>query len=261
LYLALSTLMWADRPLPEALDAAAATGIRAVDLAATADHAHIALAGGRAAIEALRPQLEGWRVAAVTADHPDLSRAEDEGGEEAVRHTVAAIQAAKQLGAEVVTVSLGGTQIDAWETAWNRALAALRQVLGETARTGMKVAVEINQDDVLDSLKKARRLLESVPNPRLGLALDTAWLAHLRIQLRDALEAGGERVHAVHLRDAAPADPYRTIGEGNVSFPAAFRALREYGYAGPLTVELLRREDVDADLKEAIPRLQAAIER
>ncbi|HEU4752515.1 MAG TPA: sugar phosphate isomerase/epimerase, partial [Armatimonadota bacterium] len=254
-YLALSTQMWPDRSLAEALQAASETGVRALDLAATPDVPHVRPLAGREGAEALKPLLQGWKVVALTADHPDLARAEEEGGAEAVEWTIGAMRCAGILGARVVSTSLGRTDIDAWETAWNRAVTALRQVLHETRRTGVRLAVEIHLDDVLDSLRKARRLLEAIPDPRLGLTLDTAYLQHLRIQFRDALEVAGDRLYMVHLRDAAPGDPFRNLGEGRVSFPATFRALREHGYDGPLSLELLRLPPGEA-LPPALARLR-----
>src|SRR5260221_10571058 len=96
--LCLSTLMWPDRSLSEALAAARATGITALDLAATPACPHLhPLPGLPPALE-LRPLLAGWQLLALTADHPDLARAEGEGGEEAVRWTVAAVKAAEAPG-------------------------------------------------------------------------------------------------------------------------------------------------------------------
>jgi sugar phosphate isomerase/epimerase len=263
--LCLNSLMWRGRSLPEALEAARVAGVSALELAATPACPHLRPLAGHEAVRELSGALEGWRVLAVMADHPDLARREEEGGEEAVEHTVAAVKAAKALGAPVVSTSLGGTEIDAWDTAWERALGALRLVLRETSRTGVRLAVELHADDVLDSLKKARRLLQEIPNPRLGLTLDTAFLYYRRIQLSEALEAAGERVYHVHLRDATRSDPYRAIGRGEVSFPAVFRALRAHGYDGALSVELRETESrhglgVDEALAEAVPRLREWLE-
>ncbi|HTE20784.1 MAG TPA: sugar phosphate isomerase/epimerase [Armatimonadota bacterium] len=259
--LCLNTRMWAGQPLEEALAVARATGISSLDLAATPDCPHLRPDEGVAGAKALLPVLDGFQVVAVTADHPDLPRAEDDGGEAAAFYTIAAVKAASALGARVVGVSLGSTDVDAWETAWNRAVSALRQVLYETARSGVRLAVELHSDDVLNSLRRARRLLSEINDPRLGLAIDTGYLHYLRIHLREALEIAGDRLFHVHLRDAARNDPFRSIGRGDFSFPAAFRALREYGYAGPLAIELYKTQEqhgltLDEALAESIPRLQ-----
>jgi sugar phosphate isomerase/epimerase len=259
--LCLNTLMWPDRPLAEVLDAARATGIDALDLGATPACAHVPIAEGRQGIDALKPLLQGWQVAALTADHPDLARDEEEGGREAVEHTIAAMQASRMLGAGLVGTSLGCTDVDAWDTAWERSVSALRQILQETRRTNVRLAVELHADDMLNSIRKARRLLATVDDARLGLTLDTSLLHYLGIPFREALLAAGERLFHVHLRDAVRSDCYRAFGHGEVSFPAVFRALREHGYQGWLSIELLRTQErhgmsVEEALAEGVPRLR-----
>jgi sugar phosphate isomerase/epimerase len=262
--LCLSTLMWPDQPIQESLAAAAPFEVRCLDLAAAAAHRHVPLSQGDEAIRELRESLEGWKVAALTADHPDLSRAPREGGAEAVAHTLGAVRAASALGARVVSISLGSTDIDAWETAWGRAVAALRQVLHQTARLPVRLAVKIHADDVLDSLKKARRLLVEIEDPRLGLTFDTAMLYYRRIDLREALDAAEGRLYHVHVRDATRSEFCLSVGRGEVRFGPVFRALREYGYDGALSIELLRTQErhglaVEEALAESVPLLREAL--
>src|SRR5579864_5003381 len=104
--LCLSTLMWSDRPLAEALESARSTGVRALDLGATPACAHLILTDARAGVDAVKPLLDGWEVLALSADHADLPRAEEDGGLEAVEHVVSAMKAARMLGARVVSTSL-----------------------------------------------------------------------------------------------------------------------------------------------------------
>jgi sugar phosphate isomerase/epimerase len=251
--LCLNTSAWRERPLQEALDAARAAGLDALDLDAGPGSLHLAPRTGREEALRLESALEGFRVLAVTAHHPDLCRRQEEGGDPAVEQIAAAVKAAKSLGAGVVSTTLGSTEIDAWDTAWERGLSALRWVLRETRRTAMRVAVEVDLGDVLDSLKKARRLLFEIPDARLGLSLDAGHLHYLRIQWSEILEAAGGRVYHVRLRDATRADPSRPLGTGEVSFPGVFRALRRYGYEGPLS---LPAEAAGDDPTAAVARLQ-----
>jgi len=253
--------MWSGLPLEEALEAARATGITCLDLDATPSSTHFRPLDGPAAMAAVRPLLNEWQVTALTADHPDLPRAEEDGGEAAVEHIVAAMKRAKEVGAGVVSISLGSTEVDAWDAAWNRALSGLKHILHQTSRTGVRLGVILHRDDVFDSLRKVRRLLEAIPDPRLGLTLDTGLLHHLGIPLWEALEASGGRLHHVHLRDAIRRDPFRSIGRGEVSFPASFRALRKYGYTGALALDLRHTRERDGltlaeALAESVPRLQ-----
>lgn len=256
--LCLSTSMWRDRPLPEALERARVAGIDALDLDATPESPHLNPLEGP---DAVRAALEGWRVLALTAAHPDLPRHREEGGAEAVGHTIAAIRCAEALGARVVGTSLGSTDIDAWETAWSRSIEGLREVLRQTSRSSVRLAVELSLDDVFNSLRKARRLFEEIPSPRLGLLLDTSLLYYLRIDSHELFKAVGDRITHVHLRDATRREFQLSIGHGEVRFPEVLRLLRGAGYTGALSIELERTQErhglaVEEALAESVPRVR-----
>jgi sugar phosphate isomerase/epimerase len=256
LKLCLNTLIWSGLPLADALRAASELGVNTLELGATPECAHLNPLGGREALAELRATLQGFEVAAVAADHPHLSRREEEGGDEAVSHTIGAIKRAGDLGARVVTVTLGATEVDAWDTAWERAFTALRMVLYHTARSKVKVAVLVSTEDVLNSVRKARRMLDAIENPRLGLALDTGFLQYQRIQLTEALLVAGERLHHVRLRDGTRTDPDRAIGEGEVNFAAAVKHLRQHGYQGALSLSVTDPQKAGA----AVAQLQQLLE-
>ncbi len=265
--LALNTQMWHDRPLDEALQVAASTGITALDLAATLGSLHADPRTVDAA--ALRTQLSTFppgklqpgmpageptliSVVALAAEHPDLPRMEEEGGEEAVEYTISAIRLARTLGARVVSTSLGSTDVDAWDAAWSRATSALRMILGRTSSTGVRLAVKLDVGDVLNSQKKLRRLLDELPDRRLGITLDTAILHYLRIPISAFLEIVEDRLFHVHLRDATRSDFHRAIGQGEVNFPATFRALEKHGYRGALSLNLYGVPTVSAEARDEL---------
>jgi len=249
----LNTCTGSGQPLSEIVEAAKAAGITAFDLSATPECDHLQAADGREASARLRPLFEGCQIVAVSAEHPDLARQEDEGGDEAVTFTVDAIKRAAELGAGVVVTSLGNTDVDAWDTTWERGMTALRMVLHQTIRTRVRLAVEITPDDMLNSLKRVRRLLASIEDPRLGLSLDTGFLYYHRMQLSEVLQLAGERIHNVHLRDASRNHSHRSFGAGEVRFPPILRALRQHGYDGALSLCLgTPRSPLEAPLTEAL---------
>lgn len=259
--ISLNTCTGSGQSLEEIVAAAREAGITAFDLSATPDCDHLQAGEGREASARLRPVLEGSEVVAVTADHPDLARREEEGGDEAVAYTVAALKRAAELGAGVVVTSLGSTDVDAWDTTWERAMSALRMVLHQTIRTRVRLAVEITPDDVLNSLKRTRRLLESVNDPRLGVSIDTGYLYYLRIQLSEVLQAAGDRVFHVHLRDASRTQTHLPLGEGEVRFPPILRALGQHSYAGALSLRLGdTRNPLTAPLSEVLPAALSRLE-
>jgi sugar phosphate isomerase/epimerase len=263
LKISLNTCTGSGQSLAEIVEAAKAAGITAFDLSATPKCDHLQAADGREASTRLRPLFAGSQVVAISADHPDLTALEDEGGDEAVAFTVDAIKRAADLGAGVVVTSLGNTGVDAWDTTWERGMTALRMALHQTIRSRVRLAVEITQDDVLNSLKRIKRLLTAIEDPRLGLSLDTGFLYYHRIQLSEVLALAEERVYHVHLRDATRTQSHRSFGAGEVRFPPFLRALRQHGYEGALSLRLGDiRNPLELPLGEALaaalPRLEVA---
>lgn len=252
--------------LEEVISAAKAAEISVLELAAQPGSLHLNPLLDREYLDTVRAQLGDMEVAAIDASGGDLPRLPLDGGNEAVEYTIGAFRAAEYLGAKVVNLSLGATDVDAWDAAWTRSMEALRDILRHTGKTGVRLAVELHQDDVFDSLRKARRLLETFPDRRLGITIDTAFCHYRRIQLSEVLLVAGPRLFHVHLRDATRSDPYRPIGEGEVSFPSVFRSLREHGYRGAVSLELIstaetNKEDQIQAVLESARRLWALLPR
>jgi sugar phosphate isomerase/epimerase len=238
LKLCLNTWMWRDQPLADVLATTRELEVGGVELDVRPGSPHFDPLAGRDEVVALKSQLGELRVQALAADNPDLTRLEEDGGDEAVAHLVAALKRAADLRAGVVTTSLGASDVDAWDTVWQRGLSALRMALFQTARSPVRVAVVLSGDDALNSIRKVRRLLEGVNDPRLGLAIDTGWLHYLRIPLPEALLAAGDRLYHVRLRDATRRDFNRPLGQGEVNFPALIRQLRQHRYGGAISLSL-----------------------
>ena len=252
--LCLNTWMWRGQPLADALAAAREWGADGVELDVRPGSAHCDPLAGRDAVVGVKSQLGGLSVAALAADSPDLTRLEEDGGDEAVAHLVAALKRAADLRAGVVITTLSTSDVDAWDTVWRRGISALRMALFQTARSPVKLAVLLSGDDALDSLRKVRRLLEGSGDPRLGIAIDTGRLHTLRIPLPEVLLATGDRLFHVRLQDATRRDRSLPIGQGEVNFAASLRQLRAHGYRGAVSLSLA--EGDPSAVAESLQRLQ-----
>ena len=236
--LCLNTWMWRGQPLADALAAAREWGADGVELDVRPGSAHCDPLAGRDAVVGVKSQLGGLSVAALAADSPDLTRLEEDGGDEAVAHLVAALKRAADLRAGVVITTLSTSDVDAWDTVWRRGISALRMALFQTARSPVKLAVLLSGDDALDSLRKVRRLLEGSGDPRLGIAIDTGRLHTLRMPLPEVLLNTGDRLFHVRLQDATRRGRSLPIGQGEVNFAATLRQLRAHGYRGAVSLSL-----------------------
>jgi sugar phosphate isomerase/epimerase len=164
------------------------------------------------------------------------------------------IDFAAALGAPVVTIgSFRGRS--AWVGGQGKAL--LRDILGEAAgyanQHSTLLALEaINrfEGDILVNAAEALDFIDQVNQPALGLLLDTF---HVNIEeaswtepFRTAMRAG--KLYHIHLGDNNRLPP----GGGLIDFPAIVATLREIGYSGYLSAELLCKPDADTAARQTL---------
>jgi len=203
-----------------------------------------------------RVSAQGLEVAAVASgavymvDGLTLLAADEEVGRRAVARLYALIDLAAALGAPLVTVG-GFRGRLAWagggSPAWARLVETLGGAAGRAAAKGVRLVLEpLNryESDVVNNAAEGLALIEEVGHSHLGLLLDTF---HVNIEepslcgcFRQAMAAG--RLWHVHLGDSNRLPP----GQGHIDFGGIVAALRQVGYAGYLSAELLPRPDPDA---------------
>ena len=159
------------------------------------------------------------------------------------------VQAARGMGAPVVTLCTGSRDPhDMWQrhpdnatpAAWRDMRAELDHALALAEAAGIRLAVEPEPGNVVGDAKAARRLLDEVASPRLGIVLDAANLlapANLPRQrevMADAIELLGEVLLLAHAKDIDAAGRVVAAGEGAVDLAAFVGALRLAGYDGAL---------------------------
>lgn len=85
----------------------------------------------------------------------------------------------------------------------------------------------------LNTVEDAARLCDAVDDPRIGILIDTF---HANIEEKSI--AGALRRAGRHLKHLHTCENDRGIpGSGNVDWPGFFRAVRDAGYDGWLTIE------------------------
>jgi sugar phosphate isomerase/epimerase len=265
--LALSSLMWSHQPLEAALGRARLLRVFAVDVGARRTRHHLNLNDPARLDDEIQQVGDAlgadFEAVAVSADHPDLSRPESGGRQEAIRYSARAIQAAVGLGAPVVSTSLGSVAEGGdWEAHAEAAAEALRAVAEEAEANGAVVAVQLDMGDVANSVDRLRQILDAVDSVAVGAAFDTGALGHLKIDLEQAFGAFGDRLHHVHLRDGDANTHLAIPGRGELDFAAFFRHLGEAGYEGVLSLELLETKerfgiDISDAARQAIEFLRA----
>jgi sugar phosphate isomerase/epimerase len=197
----------------------------------------------------------GLEIAAVASgaiymlDRLSLLASAQEVSRQAVARLHALIDFAEKLEAPIVTI--GGFR---GRMAWvggREARAMLIDTLGVAAergaRQGVRLALEpLNryETDIVQTAEEGLALIDEVGHSHLGLLLDTYHVNIEEVSLYDGFRqaAAADRLWHVHLGDSNRLPP----GQGHIDFPGIIATLREIGYRGYLSAELLARPDPDA---------------
>ncbi len=117
-----------------------------------------------------------------------------------------------------------------------------------------------------DTVDAARRLVERIDRPSIGVNLDYGNMVEFeeRPSLEEAVRGLGERIHYVHLKNSAPlrggAGRLPTgLGEGEINNRQFVRLLMEIGYDGPICVEAPRPGDREWYAQQDLAYLRALL--
>jgi len=134
---------------------------------------------------------------------------------------------------------------------WDWAVAGFK-TLGEAAgELGFRFAFETHNCYIHDLAKPSRELVDRIGMPSVGLNLDYGNIAlHPKGEpLEEALSLCGDKLYEVHLKNffLPASDPRGFIacglGDGRINHRAYLKALKQMGYAGPITLEAPREGD------------------
>ena len=157
--------------------------------------------------------------------------------------------AAKALGAPVVTLCTGSRHAaNMWAAhpdnstaqAWADLSAELGWALDQAAQLGLSLGIEPEPANVIADAPTARRILDQMQAPHLGIVLDAANLipgdkaAQQSGILSQAIDLLGGDLLLAHAKDHDAAGNVTAPGDGVIDLPAFALALKVAGYAGPL---------------------------
>jgi hexulose-6-phosphate isomerase len=233
------------------LDQAARAGFQGVELGigvdgpltyATpeADCRQLALAARQAGLTVSGLVAQGFRE--ITFTSPDL-----ETRQTARRRTVAALERARWLGAEAVTLVPGMVgdrdsrqPAAAYEEAYTLALEALSSLRFPAERFAIRIACENDWNRFLLSPLEFRAFIDEINSPWVGICLDIGRVMPFGYP-QDWMVTLGHRVFRVCCTDYGDGGLTRgnlvPPGRGCVDWPAVLDAFRRVNYNGPLTYE------------------------
>ena len=247
MYTAVFSRTYSMKDPAKVFDAVAADGYRGVQ--ANLSSAGLAslpefLPDGLAARFGREARSRGVRIAALSGTynmaHPDekVRKASRAGFRNAIR-------AASEMGTSIVSLCTGSrNEQDMWKfhpenqsvTAWADLHSELDFALSLAQEFGIRLAIEPEPANVIHDAKAARRILDEVASPYLGIILDAANLLSPRTLGRqhevvsEATSLLGSSLLLAHAKDIDAAGHVVAPGEGAVDLLSFTRSLRAAGY-------------------------------
>jgi L-ribulose-5-phosphate 3-epimerase len=196
---------------------------------------------------------EGLEVAGVATgllwetslSHPDAKIREK--GKDIVRREIAI---AKALGVDAVLVVPGSVDVFFLPTApvvdyreaFKRASEAISAVLPDAKTAGVRIGIENVWNRFLTSPLEMVQFIDSFNSPNVGAYFDVGNVM-LTGYPDQWIKALGKRICRVHVKDfrrsVATASGFVDLLSGDVDWPAVTAALREVGYDGFVTAEMI----------------------
>jgi sugar phosphate isomerase/epimerase len=215
----------------------------------------------------------GIRIAALSGTynmaHPD--RNVREASRVGFRNVV---KAATEMGTSIVSLCTGSrNEQDMWKfhpdnhsaAAWADFRSELEFALGLAHDSGIRLAIEPEPANVIHDAKTARRILDELASPHLGIILDAAnllspeTLARQQEVIAEATSLLGQSLLLAHAKDIDAAGHVVAPGEGAVDLLSFTRALRAVGYDDALIAHGFSGEKTAAAARE-LERLVGASE-
>jgi sugar phosphate isomerase/epimerase len=180
----------------------------------------------------------------------------------AVDRIIGMIQLAAEFGARVNTGRVRGIihEGETVETAKQRYLACLHRCADVAEKVGVELIVEpVNRYEVnfINSCAEGLELIKETGRPCVKLMPD---LFHMNIEdasFRDAFENARDYISYVHVADSNRLAP----GWGHMPFDEIFGILRDIGYEGYLTAEILPKPEPDLAAAQAASYLLKRLNR
>ncbi len=136
--------------------------------------------------------------------------------------------------------------------AWREMAACIREATEIARQTKNVLAFEPEINNVVDSARKARQLMDEIGSPYLKVTMDPAnifpagTLPRMKEIVEEAFTLVGKDIALAHAKDLDHDGDagHKAAGEGLLDYALYLRLLRKYGFSGPLLLHGLSRAQV-----------------
>ncbi|MDA4123530.1 MAG: sugar phosphate isomerase/epimerase [Thaumarchaeota archaeon] len=148
-----------------------------------------------------------------------------------------------------------------WDRVWKRYVSRMRQYARLAESHDLLLAVEPRPMDLLGNTDSLLRLMDGVPSENLGGVVDFSHMQMSKEIPALSMKKLGKKIFSVHLSDDdGITDCHWPPGQGIIEWPPIFRALRESGYDGILSLDVSGM-DVEQEVIEAREYVQDLLRR
>src|ERR1700747_2136064 len=164
---------------------------------------------------------------------------------------------APRLGTEVVTLCTGSRDPESmWRKhpgndspeAWADLLVQIERAVKDAEKYGVTLGVQHDIGNTINSVQKARRLLDEVRSPQLKIVMDGAnifqpgQLPNMRKVLDEAFDLLGSDIALAHAKDLAKDEEagHTVDGRGRRAYPYYLERLRKSGFEGAIILHALQ---------------------
>jgi len=136
--------------------------------------------------------------------------------------------------------------------AWRDMVSCVREATDIARQAGVTLAFEPEVNNVVDSAKRARRLMDEIGSPHLKVTMDAANIFHagdlarMSEVLDQAFELIGKDIVLAHAKDLSRDGDagHEAAGHGKLDYDRYLSLLHAYGFRGPLLLHGLTETQV-----------------
>jgi sugar phosphate isomerase/epimerase len=253
-----SPMFGATAPLLDVIGLTGTAGFDAIGIDLASVEAHVQGGGSvqemAAAIENAGLRCSDVLVLVPGADHDVVASAH------ALGRLASAVEAPACIAAVAVPMP------------WDELVTSLQQCASILAHSGCRLAIEFTPYSALATLQEAKALCDAVGWHRCGLVLDSLHFFRSGAPWGALVDVDADQIAVVQWDDA-PAEPSTSLvdesrnqrllpGEGGLDLPALAAAIRDTGWDGVVSAEILservRRTDPAVAVRDAYAAMTAA---
>jgi sugar phosphate isomerase/epimerase len=216
----------------------------------------------------------GIRIAAVSGTfnmiHPDVQQRRD-----GLRRLAILVAACRDMGTSLITLCTGSRDPDnMWRrhadndapAAWDDLTQSMREAIHIADAHDVRLGIEPEVSNTVDSALKARRLLDEMGSARLKIVMDGSNLFHagelprMREIMSEAFELLGPEIAIAHAKDLSRDGEagHEAAGTGLLDYGHYIALLRQYQFDGPLILHNLSEQQVPGCVAFLAGKLQSS---